>query len=166
MKNPRGDSVDLPASGGPAPPLGRRELPRGDREEPATVTISPANIAAIPAIIAFATENHLTTSIEHGFVKATGRLEDLQAAFDTQLSSAVTDTGRTFRHRVGPLRIPAALLNAITAVLGLDNREQAHPRLRHAAAAAPNSFTATQVSALYHFPAGDGAGRTIDIIEL
>ena len=76
-----------------------------DPEEHATVTIVPANPAAIPAIIAFATENHLTTSIEHEFVKATGRLEDLQAAFDTQLSSSVTDTGKTFRYRVGPVRI-------------------------------------------------------------
>ena len=139
-----------------------------DPEEHATVTIIPANPAAIPAIITFATENHLTTSIEYGFVKATGRLADLQAAFDTQLSSAVTDTGRTFRHRAGPVRIPAHLLNMITAVLGLNNREQAQPRLRHhvIAAATPNAFTPTQVASLYHFPAGDGAGRTIDIIEL
>jgi kumamolisin len=136
-------------------------------EEHATVTIVPANPAAIPAIIAFATENHLTTSIEHGFVKAAGRLEDLQAAFDTQLSSAVTDTGRPFRHRVGPVRIPAHLLNAITAVLGLDNREQARPRLRQVSAGVtPNAFTPPQVASLYQFPAGDGAGRTIDVIEL
>ena len=65
------------------------------------------------------------------------------------------------------MRIPAHLLNEIAAVLGLDNREQAQPRLRHVTAAAtPNAFTPTQVASLYHFPAGDGAGRTIDIIEL
>src|SRR5262249_60876105 len=64
-------------------------------------------------------------------------------------------------------RIPAHLLNAITAVLGLDNREQAKPRLRQVTdAAAPRAFTPTQVGALYHFPSGDGSGRTIDIIEL
>jgi kumamolisin len=167
MTNSRRDYVDLPGSERAAHPLATIEQPPVDPEEHATVTIVPANLAAIPAIIAFATENHLTTSIEHGFVKATGRLQDLQAAFDTQLSSAVTDTGRTFRHRVGPVRIPAHLLNAITAVLGLDNREQAQPRLRHVTAAAtPNAFTPTQVASLYQFPAGDGSGRTIDIIEL
>ena len=166
MANSRRDYVDLPGSERAAHPLATIEHAPVDPEEHATVTIVPANPAAIPAIIAFATENHLTTSIEHEFVKATGRLEDLQAAFDTQLSSSVTDTGRTFRHRVGPVRIPAHLLNVITAVLGLDNREQAQPRLRHVIAAAAPAFTPTQVASLYHFPAGDGAGRTIDIIEL
>src|SRR3954452_20377986 len=166
MANSRRDYVDLPGSERAAHPLATIEQPPVDPEEHATVTIVPANPAAIPAIIAFATENHLTTSIEHGFVKATGRLEDLQAAFDIQLSLAVTDTGRTFRHRGGPVRIPAHLLNVITAVLGLDNREQAQPRLRHVIAAATPAFTATQVASLYHFPAGDGAGRTVDIIEL
>lgn len=166
MADSRRDYVDLPGSERAAHPLAAMEQPPVDPEEHAAVTIVPANQAAIPAIIAFATENHLTTSIEHGFVKATGRLADLQAAFDTQLSSAVTDTGKTFRHRVGAVRIPTHLLNQITAVLGLDNREQAQPRLRHVTAAATPKFTATQVASLYHFPAGDGAGRTIDIIEL
>src|SRR5262249_14557994 len=167
MTNSRRDYVDLPGSERAAHPLATIEQPPVDPEEHATVTIVPANLAAIPAIVAFATENHLTTAIEHGFVKATGRLADLQAAFDTQLSSAVTDTGKTFRHRVGAVRIPANLLNTITAVLGLPNRDQARPRLRHViAAATPNGFTAPQVASLYHFPAGDGTGRTIDVIEL
>ena len=164
MTNP--NYVDLPGSERAPHPLATTTgQPPVDAEEQATVTIVPANNAAIPAIIAFATENNLTTSIEHGLVKATGRLADLQAAFDTQLSAAVTDTGRAFRHRVGPLRIPANLLKQITAVLGLDNREQAQPRFV-SAAATPKAFTATQVASLYQFPAGDGAGRTIDIIEL
>ena len=165
MTNSRPDYVDLPGSERAAHPSATIEPSPVHPDHHATVTIVPANNAAIPAIIAFATENNLTTSIEHGLVKATGRLADLQAAFDTQLSAAVTDTGRAFRHRVGPLRIPANLLKQITAVLGLDNREQAQPRFV-SAAATPKAFTATQVASLYQFPAGDGAGRTIDIIEL
>jgi len=79
----------------------------------------------------------------------------------------VTETGVRCRHRVGPVRVPAPLASAISAVLGLDNRPQAQPRFRqHTAVAAPQAFTATQVAALYHFPGGDGAGRTVDIIEL
>src|SRR5262249_22712361 len=85
MTNSRRDYVDLPGSERAAHPLATIAQPPVDPEEHATVTIVPATPAAIPAIIAFATENHLTTSIEHGFVKATGRLDDLQAAFDTQL---------------------------------------------------------------------------------
>src|SRR6516165_1492827 len=67
--NSRRDYVDLPGSERAAHPLATIEQPPVDPEEHATVTIVPANLAAIPAIIAFATENHLTTSIEHGFVK-------------------------------------------------------------------------------------------------
>jgi len=72
-----------------------------------------------------------------------------------------------FRHRVGPVRVPASLASGISAVLGLDNRPQAQPRFRQQdAVAAPHAFTTTQVAALYHFPAGDGTGRTVDILEL
>src|SRR5262249_13837198 len=167
MSTTRRDYVDLPGSEKAAHPFATGEQPPVDAEEHATVTIVPKDPAAIPAIIAFATENHLAPTIEHGFVKASGRLGDLQAAFDTQLSSAVTDTGKTFRHRVGAVRVPSDLVNAITAVLGLDNRDQARPRFRQLTdVAAPRAFSATQVAALYHFPAGDGAGRTVDIIEL
>jgi kumamolisin len=168
MATPRTDYVDLPGS---------EKVPHAfatvnqqqpvDPEERATVTIVPAYPDAVPAILAFATENHLAASIEHGLVKVTGRLGDLQAAFDVRLAPAVTETGVRFRHRVGPVRVPAPLASAISAVLGLDNRPQAQPRFRQQDdVAAPHAFTATQVAALYHFPGGDGTGRTVDIIEL
>src|SRR5215470_7340780 len=168
MATPRTDYVDLPGSErvphafatvNPQQPV--------DPEERATVTIVPAYPEAVPAILAFATEHHLTASSEHGLVKVTGRLGDLQAAFDVRLAPAVTETGERFRHRVGPVRVPAPLASAMSAVLGLDNRPQAQPRLRrHAEVAVPHAFTGTQVGALYHFPSGDGTGRTVDIIEL
>jgi len=136
-------------------------------DELATVTIVPTHEEAIPPIVAFATENNLSPSVENGLVKATGRLADLQTAFDMQLSPAQTPEGVMFRHRTGPVRVPAELVGAISAVLGLDDRDQSQPRGRiYEGVARPAAFTASQVSTLYHFPTGDGAGRTVDVIEL
>src|SRR5579875_3533993 len=72
------------------------------------------------------------------------------------------------RYRSGGLRVPAELDGIVLAVLGLDNRPQARPQLRFAAAAAAaTSYTPTQVAAAYRFPAGtDGTGRHLAIIEL
>jgi hypothetical protein len=105
MATPRADYVDLPGS---------ERVPHAfatvnqqqpvDPEERATVTIVPAYAEAVPAILAFATEHHLTASLEHGLVKVAGRLGDLQAAFDVRLAPAVTETGVRFRNRACQLR--------------------------------------------------------------
>jgi len=90
---------------------------------------------------------------------------------------------RTFRGRIGSIHLPEALQDRVIAVLGLDNRPQAqahrywhdmtgnvtparppvkpalgHPQLR--------AYTPLELATLYDFPAGDGAGQTIGIIEL
>src|SRR5215469_13267915 len=101
----------------------------------------------------------------------TGPLGVLASAFGADLS-LVTSTDRrgsavTHRYRSGILRIPAQLDGIVVAVLGLDNRPQAAPHIRVAAAAPPVSYTPPQVAGLYNFPAGtDGTGRTVAIIEL
>ncbi len=73
----------------------------------------------------------------------------------------------TYRHRTGALRLPAALDGIVIAVLGLDNRPQAAPRFRLAAAAAAVSYTPPQVATIYQFPTDtEGTGQTAGIIEL
>ena len=72
------------------------------------------------------------------------------------------------------LYLPEDLHGIVEAVLGLDNRPQAkaHFRLRRPVAgvishaAAPASYSPTQVASLYDFPPGSGAKQTIGIIEL
>jgi kumamolisin len=157
--------VDLPGSEKPAYSFATADDPPVNAEESATVTIVPSDAAAIPAITDFLARNHLSSTVEHGLVKASGRLGDLQTAFDTQLSSVATDTGKTFRHRAGAVRVPSDLVDSITAVLGLDTRPQVSPRFRPLSDVEPQAFSALQVGALYRFPAGDGAGRTVDILE-
>ena len=108
-------------------------------------------------------------------VKVAGSLGDLSSAFGTTLrlvsSPGPSGHGRvTHRYREGPLYVPAALADVITAVLGLDTRPQAQPRFRtprDAAAAQGTSYYPNQVAQIYDFPANTtGAGQTVAVIEL
>src|SRR5262249_9374964 len=80
--------------------------------------------------------------------------------------------GKTFRGRTGPLQVPANLIGVVTSVLGLDDRPQAHTRLRYYdpaihPLATSNSFTPPQVAQLYNYPADvTGQGECVAIIEL
>jgi kumamolisin len=101
-----------------------------------------------------------------------GPLGALAGSFGADLS-LVTSPGParapvTHRYRTGTLQVPAPLDGIIVAVLGLDNRPQAAPHFRFAAAAAQQvSYTPPQVASLYTFPDGtDGTGRIVGIIEL
>ncbi len=120
-------------------------------------------------------------------VKVAGSLGDLSRAFGTTLRqvSSPDPSGRgrvTHRYREGPLYVPAALADVVTAVLGLDTRPQAKPHFRvrgeagtgsgaggpaPEAAAPGTTYPPNQVAQLYNFPANTtGAGQTIAVIEL
>ena len=77
--------------------------------------------------------------------------------------------GITFRGRTGPLYVPRSLADIILAVLGLDDRPQAAPRIRpiRPEQKAITSYSPPEVAKLYDFPNGpDGSGECIGIIEL
>src|SRR5579871_2901226 len=120
-------------------------------------------------------------------VKVAGTLGDLSRAFGTTLrqvsSPDPSGHGRvTHRYREGPLYVPAALADVVTAVLGLDTRPQAKPHFRvrgqagrdsgpagpaPEAAARGTTYPPNQVAEIYNFPAGTtGAGQTVAVIEL
>jgi kumamolisin len=110
-------------------------------------------------------------------VVLSGSVEHFQEAFGVQLSQYEHPTLGRFRGRTGALVIPDELSGIVTAVLGLDNRPQARSHFRigaqedASAALARNSgatatFTPVQIASLYNFPAGDGSGQCIGIIEL
>ena len=126
-------------------------------------------------------------------VKASGTVSAVSEAFGVSLGS-FTVKGHSYRGREGAVRVPEQLADMIEAVLGLDNRPQAHPHFKHggempeealpdphadaaslvpsanepsAAAVTPKPLWPAQVAALYEFPTGvDGSGETIGIIEL
>ncbi|PLZ04271.1 peptidase S53 [Burkholderia sp. WAC0059] len=98
-----------------------------------------------------------------------------------------------FRQPAGPVHLPDDVHEVVVAVLGLDNRAKARPHFRLGASPgsrsapasssssadaairppiraarliAESSFTPLQVATFYDFPAGDGAGQCIGLIEL
>ena len=135
----------------------------------------------IALVEAFAHEHDLTVneaSAARRSVQLRGTVAQLEAAFGVSLSLYQTQ-GVTFRGRSGPVHLPTELKGVVEGVFGLDDRPQARPQFRigggvglagetgvafpHAAGV---SFTPLQLAEAYGFPAGDGAGQTIAIIEL
>jgi len=141
-----------------------------------------ADPADLEAVRNFAKANGLNVVSEHAArrtVVLSGTVAQFNAAFSVKLQKFSHPTG-TYRGRTGAIQLPQELDGVIEAVLGLDNRSQAKPHFRvrpagndkknkkkkHADAAAPVSFTPSQVASLYGFPSGTGAGQCVAIIEL
>ncbi|MFB6439875.1 protease pro-enzyme activation domain-containing protein [Streptomyces sp. NPDC056411] len=106
-------------------------------------------------------------------VTVSGTAEQMAAAFRTELSRVespdpVGGAPVEHRHREGQLHVPAELDGVVVAVLGLDDRPQARPHLRHAHTEARRiSYRPTELANVYHFPPGtDGSGQSLALIEL
>jgi kumamolisin len=102
-------------------------------------------------------------------VQLSGSVAELQAFFGTQLGRYTLPHG-SYRGRIGAVHIPAEISGVVQAVLGLDDRPQAHPHIATPDAAMPAavaSLSPGQVARLYNFPTGvTGQNQCIGIIEL
>jgi kumamolisin len=96
-------------------------------------------------------------------VELQGSVFDIERAFGTELNNCALGA-QIYRSRRGPLLLPTAVRPHIEAVLGLDNRPVAQPRLRPRSVGP--SYYPQDLAALYQFPSGDGTGQTIALIEL
>ncbi|HJR13300.1 MAG TPA: S53 family peptidase [Rhodanobacteraceae bacterium] len=93
-----------------------------------------------------------------------GSAQSLQQAFGVKLGRfEMSPGGATF---IGCSGAPVLPDPAVIAVLGLDRRPVAHPHFRIAQAQPAVTYTPLQIGQLYAFPAGDGTGQTLAIIEL
>jgi len=114
----------------------------------------------------------LQTDLASRSIRISAPADVLAEAFGTTLDwvSSTDHTGAqvTHRQRTGPLHVPAAMSDAVTAILGLDDRPQARANLQIAAAkSVSTSYTPLQLGEIYDFPSDtDGTGQTIAIIEL
>ncbi|HEY1609072.1 MAG TPA: S53 family peptidase [Paraburkholderia sp.] len=111
-------------------------------------------------------------------VVLSGTVQQYNAAFGVDLQRFEHQVGterQQFRQPAGPVHLPDDVHDVVTAVLGFDNRAKARPHFRlgatfqppiRPARAASNAFTPLQIAALYDFPAGDGSGQCIALIEL
>ena len=123
----------------------------------------------------FAAKHGLAVVLEHGARRTavlSGTVAQFMAAFQVKLQHYEHPEG-SYRGRTGPVHLPSELRGVVQAVLGLDNRPQAKPHFRRwrgsastGPRAAPGSFTPVQLASLYNFPAGDGKGECIAIVEL
>ena len=144
--------------------VSRRELAAAHGADPADVDLVVSTLTGLGVEV-------LSTDAASRRVRIGGTAALLSKVFGTSLE-AVTSQDSTgdevsHRHRVGGLSVPAPLDGVVTAVLGLDDRPQASPRFRTAAASISTSYTPPQLGAVYRFPAGtDGHGQTLAIIEL
>jgi len=127
----------------------------------------------IDAVTRFAQANDLAVrdvSDARRSVVVEGTLAALERAFGTRMLRYRALDGTFFRGRTGPLFIPAELNAIVVGVFGLDDREQAHAQYRLAIKPALGrttvSYTPVAIAQGYAFPAGDGAGQTIALIEL
>ncbi len=163
----------------------RQELPAADRfgriagypftrEEFAARFGSDAETVA--AVRKFASEFHLRVVTEDAgsrTIRLSGTVDAFRIAFEVELTRYQHPSG-IFRCRGNALTLPSAISGLVEAVLGLDNRPQArtHFRIRKdlrgkvMPRVVTGGYDPTQVAKLYDFPAFDGSGQAIGILEL
>ena len=125
-----------------------------------------ASDEAIAAVTSFAAKYGLNvTSVHQGrrVIRLSGSVSSMERAFGTVLHDYAIGQDR-YRGRQGPLVLPTEIVDYVEAVLGLDNRPVAKPRLR--SRAAQISYYPNELATLYSFPPGDGTGQTVALIEL
>jgi kumamolisin len=125
-----------------------------------------ASDEAIAAVNSFAATFGLrvaNTDQRRRVMRLSGSVANMERAFGTSLSNYSMGP-RSYRGRQGPLLLPTEIVGHVEAVLGLDNRPVAKPRLR--SRVAQTSYYPNALAGFYNFPAGDGANQTIALIEL
>jgi kumamolisin len=140
--------------------------PRISREEFAKqFGAAPADIAAVRKFASSRGLAIVEESAARRTVVLSGTVAQFNDAFAVDLQQFDYGEG-TYRGRTGAIQLPDELSGVVEAVLGLDNRPQARPHIR-AAAAAATSFTPDKVASMYDFPSEKtGKGQCIALIEL
>jgi len=118
--------------------------------------------------------NETGTELARRTVMLSGTVSNLQKAFNVELKEYSHPRGN-FRGRIGAISVPADYAEIITGVFGLDNRPQAEPHFRrlpqpdkrkHKTPTSTASHDPNEVAQLYDYPAADGTGQCIGLIEL
>jgi kumamolisin len=153
---------------------GFKPIPRAEYEK--THGADPADVEKIKR---FAQEFGLTvhetgTELARRTVMLSGTVSALEKAFHVQLKEYSHPKGN-FRGRVGTISVPADYSDIITGVFGLDNRPQAEPHYRRLAKAdghkhkthtSTTAYDPNEIATIYDYPAADGSGQCVGLIEL
>jgi kumamolisin len=170
MTEPTGKT---PLPGSERPPLDRPAIADVPGSEPidALVTLrSDIDDESLDRVKQFLEKHGITIENEFGrtgTLQVRGTAAAMQSAFSVKLARYFGESGDQFRARSGAVYVPDDISADVTAVLGLDDRNTARPWhavAPRAGAGAP--LTPLQVAKAYRFPAADGQGQTVGIIEL
>jgi kumamolisin len=99
-----------------------------------------------------------------------GTIAQIEAAFQVNLYNYSSDRGN-YRGRVGSISVPSDVQDIVEGVFGLDTRRIAKRRRQPVlddtgAKPIPTSwYIPSQLATHYNFPAGDGTGQTVGILE-
>jgi kumamolisin len=164
----------------------RAPLPRPDESEPRPLAERQylgrrefagrygADPKSLAAVAEFAVARGLAvrrSSAARRSVVLAGPAKQMSDAFGTRLVRYSSPKGE-HRGRTGPVYVPGQLAPIVEAVLGLDDRPQAHSKCHvippeHLHRVRPTSFTPKRIAELYDFPDQlDGTGQRIAVIEL
>ncbi len=182
---------ELPGSAHPAP-KGMRAVRRVAGDEPITVSLylkpgagagnvsfqsraalretrSKAHGEDCAAIRRFASDMGLEVITEHPgrrLIQLRGPASSIEKAFGTALHQ-YEGGGHSCRGREGALHLPAALIDCVIAVLGLDTSPIATPKIvPHRGPNPPAGFLPTDIASLYGFNGMSASDQCIAIIEL
>lgn len=130
-----------------------------------------ASAADFAAVRAFARRNRLAilnTDSAACTALLSGTVAQFESAFGVTLMHYRHPEWGTYLGHSGTPMLPVALQGVAMAVLGLDRRPAARTnfRIRRHADISKKSYTPPQLASIYDFPAGDGAGQCIALIEL
>ena len=130
-----------------------------------------ASAADFAAVRIFARRNRLAilnTDSAACTVLLSGSVAQINAAFGVTLMRYRHAEWGIYLGHAGTPAIPVSLQGIAMAVLGLDRRPAARTnfRIRRHADISKKSYTPLQLASIYDFPAGDGAGQCIALIEL
>jgi kumamolisin len=106
-------------------------------------------------------------------IRLSGTVQAMEKVFQVKLFNYAHEDGN-YRGRVGEVQVPGELKGIVQGVFGLDNRRVARRRRQpvrdtsraRALTAVPASwYTPAKLAAHYNYPAGDGSGQAIGILE-
>jgi kumamolisin len=165
LRRKEGDATDAFAAHADGDPVARQDLSVGQLERR-----FGADDDDVAKVARFAKDNGLEVVDESAAqrrVELRGSAAAMGEAFGVSLGRYENDEGLAYRGREGAVQVPAELAGVVTAVLGLDDRPAARPRLVRAAVAdPPHAFAVPDIAKLYDFPTGQAQDQWVAIIEL
>jgi kumamolisin len=132
----------------------------------------PKDLDAIEKVVTSYGATVVSKNAETHTVEIVGPVSVMEKLFDVRLFQSKHDDV-VYRSRVGDVHLPPELANLVTGVFGLDSRPMIKRRKPLGINAThtlppPNHrpwYLPQELADAYKFPAGDGAGQTIAILE-